>query len=467
MAIYFVCGIVLTMAIGLVMSLTNTNICNKIFILLYFLFGSVFKTFQMLTWKCRGISKPPPTQTARVLRIRCRLKISSIWVAKKINFFATHESFEDPNVILRLPTVSLYSVTKTEAIFVQCSKNDRELTSIHSFYYQAQFLHAIKMIILPISEFHRVAKLIKEPKSLLKGKSTEHKEDSHMSPIGDIIFVYSIGRCGSTLLQQMLDVIPRTLSLSEPDSYTALVGEKMSPKERQNLLYSITIFECKRLLNKDVDRLVLKFRSQCTPIAKIISQIFPDIHLIFMYRNPFPNILSFKRAFGESKMVKVYFSSPTFRKVMGGFIAQMFKDLSPKDIPMYQDHDFLNKVISNFDASLALSYVGNCSKYIELIQEKVPIIGVKYEILLKEPRRVFATLCRHIQVTLTKEDLQSMEKVMSQDSQSKSDISRSVKGITELSVESKKMIKYVLSFHPVLKHNEPVLQDTLCINPRE
>lgn len=410
--------------------------------------------FEEIIWKFKGISTPPANRTARVMAIKYRLKPEH-FPASRYDFFATHESFADPNIILRLPTVSLYAVTKTNAIFVQCSKSEHELVSINPFYHTAQYLYATKVIVLSINEFHRVAKLIGEARPFLKANATDYNGGNQKPPIGDVIFLYNIGRCGSTLLTNMFRILPRTISISEPDSYTNLLAIAGSMEEKQKLLYSTTIFESKRLFSKDIDRIIIKVRSQSTPQASIISKIFPNIHLLFMYRNPQPNILSFKRVFGDNLFVKFFFHKMT-RWSVDNLVDNFLDDIRPKDIPMYANNSFTDKIKSDFVSALAYSYVGNCAKYLELYSQGIPIKALKYETLLANPHSVFSELCEHIQANMSTERFQELDKIMRKDSQAGTGISRSKKG-KGLSLEEKKRVEYVLSFHPVFKQNVVIL----------
>lgn len=142
------------------------------------------------------------------------------------------------------------------ATFVECDP-DIDLSTAHAFYYSAQYQHARRVIRLPIDEFHKLAAAIGDP------------------PKGRVVYLYSTGRCGSTLLQQILSGFNGVYSISEPDSFTNVaVGEWVDPEERKRMLRSVTAFETTKVLlqspahyplKRSPKMLVLKFRSQCTP----------------------------------------------------------------------------------------------------------------------------------------------------------------------------------------------------------
>lgn len=100
------------------------------------------------------------------------------------------------------------------------------------------------------------------------------------------IFVFSIGRCGSTLLSAILRACGAH-SVSEPDLLTQLAVT--GPEEGRRMgkqLRSLLIESCiASLATQRGAPIAIKFRSQCNGIAREIAQIFPDGTYAVMMRD--------------------------------------------------------------------------------------------------------------------------------------------------------------------------------------
>jgi len=88
-------------------------------------------------------------------------------------------------------------VTDDEAIFVEALPGSELWRSRYSpFFTDAQFRHAIRIVRMPITSFHRLA---------------DQLGDSH-----NVTFISFIGRCGSTLVNQMFEQTGEVVTISEP-----------------------------------------------------------------------------------------------------------------------------------------------------------------------------------------------------------------------------------------------------------
>jgi len=116
-------------------------------------------------------------------------------------------------------------------VFVICDKGDAELTQIHPFYYAAQFKSATKLVVLPLAQFHKVGNELfphrvdrlysfrplaqvadwaglPTPLAQQKQAKAAFGASSGARAHGDVCFLYSTGRCGSTLLCNTLEGEP-------------------------------------------------------------------------------------------------------------------------------------------------------------------------------------------------------------------------------------------------------------------
>ena len=118
-----------------------------------------------------------------------------------------HNRFESPQYIFDNDHVSLITINEDNAIFGVSKHKDMHLWKFEhgSFMRAAQVLHCNQLIglLIPLNHFHRMAKEPGDPK-------------------GQLIFLAITGRCGSTPLSQMMQTTGKCISISEPDSTSAL-----------------------------------------------------------------------------------------------------------------------------------------------------------------------------------------------------------------------------------------------------
>jgi len=148
------------------------------------------------------------------------------------------------------------------------------------FLYEAQFLQARQVATIP---FERLD-------SIFNGVDKARPS-----------FVFSTGRCGSTLLSALL-AAAGARSVSEPDVLTQLAELPESDRARlspgaANLLVRACIGSIQAHCGDDV---VIKLRSQCSRIGTEIVQACPQAKIIFMLRGRHAWAMSRYRAFDES-----------------------------------------------------------------------------------------------------------------------------------------------------------------------
>jgi hypothetical protein len=148
------------------------------------------------------------------------------------------------------------------ALFTICPDNDD--LSEAPFFWQAQHQRASHIASIPFERLHEfLGTLPQRP-----------------------IFIFSIGRCGSTLLSALVRA-SGARSVSEPDLLTQLaltaVGERkrMSEALRQLLIKSCVA----SLAIQRTTPVAIKLRSQCNGIAREIAQVFPDGTYVVMMRD--------------------------------------------------------------------------------------------------------------------------------------------------------------------------------------
>jgi hypothetical protein len=104
-------------------------------------------------------------------------------------------------------------------------------------------------------------------------------------PPASLSFLFSTGRCGSTLASRILAQVPGVWSLSEPDSLTAIaLAHRHFPRaDMVALVRATTLWTCRPPF--PTETVIIKPRSEATLIAELCQAAFPQSHNLFMYRD--------------------------------------------------------------------------------------------------------------------------------------------------------------------------------------
>ena len=170
--------------------------------------------------------------------------------------------------LLKNPQITLYAFDDEgrNAVFVETPPGV-DLTAA-PFYYLAQKEHAGRVYTLPYKTFNDLARTLPDP---------EH-----------LILLYSVGRCGSTLLCKALDGLGGIVTLSEPDIYTHIAGMRPPDGSRDAELTELTggaaRFSCRNTTTGQNPVHILKFRSQCTEMADLFHEACPNAYSLFLAR---------------------------------------------------------------------------------------------------------------------------------------------------------------------------------------
>jgi len=153
-----------------------------------------------------------------------------------------------------------------KAMFVRTPENVD--LSKASFVSLTQFKEACQVLVMSLEDLAELAATVRTPTK--------------------IIFVFSIGRCGSTLTAKILDQAVGTWSLSEPDIYAglALTREEFSSDDVDLVISAGTRLLFAPASVKDYSTLSVKLRSQSLFQALDFHRWFPSAKFLFLYRDP-------------------------------------------------------------------------------------------------------------------------------------------------------------------------------------
>ena len=103
-----------------------------------------------------------------------------------------------------------------------------------------------------------------------------------------VTFVNMTGRCGSTLLSQMISRTPRTRTMSEPWSLVHIHGHfnqrLISMAEYKRLLRNVVRLLCKPEKRQNVEHVFIKTTMLMSPAFPMLKEMFPQAKFIFNTR---------------------------------------------------------------------------------------------------------------------------------------------------------------------------------------
>jgi hypothetical protein len=202
--------------------------------------------------------------------------------------------------------------------------------------------------------------------------------DSVIPPTG---FIFHMSRCGSTLVAQMLAALPENVVISEAPPIDSAVGAKGSDSEdgmrAEWLRWMVGAFARKR--NFAEQNFFIKFDSWNVLDLEFITDVFPDVPWIFLYRNPVEVIVSQMRQRG-SQMVP-------------GAMDTLLPGVSFTEEVQMPAEEYCARVLARFCSS-ALKYAGSKKALL-----------VNYDQL---PGAVAGGIGTHFGVTFTRDEIDRM-----------------------------------------------------------
>lgn len=229
-----------------------------------------------------------------------------------VKYIENHKfSFDD----LRRMTPYCFNPQNNKFYFVDTNKNHTKLP----FIYQAQFDSAEKVYLVDREVLGNLI-LRKEMKS---------------KPI----FVFSIGRCGSTLFSKLIGEMG-VCDISEPDVFTAMRQQSNQPYAKN--VVDLSVRSLSVFASESSGLFSIKFRSGVTNIANYFMELFPDAKFFFLTRDVEPWAKSFIQKFNANPEVLLgvlkegYQASQNFKKRNLDFHILKYEDFSVNPSVIYK-----------------------------------------------------------------------------------------------------------------------------------
>jgi hypothetical protein len=276
--------------------------------------------------------------------------------------------------------------------------------SIAPFCYQAQFEAATRLIAAPYVLAHPIAQRAS-------------------AQFDELVLLYSVGRCGSTLVSKLWQQLPDTYSLSEPDVFTdisKLREQRLLGDGEATQLLATTVRLAYRP-RRACTRFVLKFRARCIDLAELMHGVFPAAKLLFIYRNAFDCIDSYVRVFGDEPTDEATFLR-TFPRARGAG-GEPWHRLGRVGGPL-------------------VSWADGMKRYLAMQERGLALFAVRYEDLVNAPERSIAQLFRHCAAPALSGE--RISDVMARDPQAGTKVARNADGRRTLTEAERDIIRAVL-----------------------
>lgn len=315
-----------------------------------------------------------------------------------------------------------------QVVFVRVA-GDVDLTA-SPFYYHAQRRLAIKIYSLGFEQFYELAE--------------ELNDDAE-----NVGFLFSTGRCGSTLLLKLLQTSPQVIAISEPDIYTQVVVSDIQEDAATKILRSTTrvLSTIHRRRSPRASFVFIKLRSQCVYRGEVFRRADHRYQNLFLYRNAIDVVNSFY-ALPPGWIRAVLRRVPIDRWILSSPRAQ---SAISRLCPLLSDERFNDLPGSYFNICVLmwLSAMESASR-LQASHEPFFQTILRYEDLAAQRQDAVAPLFQQWRVE--RPNAEAIEDVFAKDSQRGSRIES--RGLQVLNQKDEEKLRAILAMHPQIRTPE-------------
>ena len=340
----------------------------------------------------------------------------------------------DPQMVVENRNWSLYTFdhAKERALFVELPEGTD--LSQAAFAYLDQHQLAQRVLSVPFSELDRLAAQIPEAETN--------------------VFIFSIGRCGSTLVSNILNQLDEVYCLSEPDAYSRLLKENFdarlrlnyTPEQVKNLIRVAT-----RLLFRPPDlatTYAVKFRSQSLFQADLFQAAFPDAKFIFLYRDAISwsnSVFQMTQKYGQSTVLTGDVRTQIWSILTASSDAAYLKpyvDVTAEKIPSEQ--------------TILPAWPFSMEEYSQQLARGVPYYALRYNELNSDRAASLTALLKHCGLPTAK--VATALEAFERDSQAGTHIAKAIE-VERLNETQKSTLRDILGRHPKFADPDTILPD--------
>lgn len=370
--------------------------------------------------------------TANLLTIKERKRPSPFLPADPNDFgFEMGESV-DPQILVSNPRITLYCLdhVNQQALFVENTPGVD--LSQAPFFYQVQYENAVNLYGVSYDTLHELAKDI----SL----------DGHR-----LIFVYSVGRAGSTLVGAALNAVDGVVGISEPDVFTQLVQFRDFGGSNKAEI-SALVNSCMKLQCKPTEQIpnpvawAVKFRSFSIELGDLLYEHFPNSKNIFLYRDLESWTQSAGRAFVEDV------DSVETRTMFQGFFSTL--------VPAIAKHVSENGPLLSMASLGAQAWLAVMERYLALHSNSVPFVAFRFDDIKAAREEAVKKIIEYC--NLSNVDMDAVYKSLERDSQAGSLISQEILAGRDFKLSDQHLadLAQALAAHPVIQDGHFVVPST-------
>ena len=243
-------------------------------------------------------------------------------------------------------------------------------------------------------------------------------------PVPRGILIFSIGRCGSTLLSHALNTVPGVWCLSEPDAFSTLILQHYHSRQRSGfpddqiirLIRACTRLQFRPPAGRQADVFAMKFRSQALFQADLYHRALPEAACVFLYRDALGwanSVYSMMRQYdfpdtltGPDRILAwSIFTAAADPAPLDGLI-----DLTAPEVPM--------------ELALGPAWSCNMAEYTRHLAAGVPFLALRYNEFNRDREASITRMLRHC--GLPEVHAASALQAFERDSQSGTHLSREV-----------------------------------------
>ena len=312
------------------------------------------------------------------------------------------------------------------------SPGDVYNTEKYPFFYHGAYKEATSKITVPITDFVEFI-------------------DEQPWPEVNLIFLWSVGRCGSTLLANLFTSFDGFVTISEPDDifmfmhYKEGMGDALCEKALKNSLkYHLIQVKARYPKTKCV---IIKPRSMCFwYIVKTPVEIQDKVTHIFMYRDTMPTLKSFVKSFGnflskmDSFMAKVF----DLKSMIQGTILPLEATIAniAEARTMLEDAAKIRAASNEMIGQMCYGGLPYLILLYKVLLSKGTfgdcLFAVKYERLIAEPVQQFELIAGRVksfEFTISDEERARLRHLSTKDSQANSSLSQKTLSSSKLEIE--------------------------------
>ncbi|HSI73522.1 MAG TPA: hypothetical protein VK934_10125 [Fimbriimonas sp.] len=319
-----------------------------------------------------------------------------------------------PEQLVEDQRFSLYcfDIEHKAALFVECP--DPEVVDNAAFYYQAQAEHAAAVVSVPLSLFHDLADGI---------------------PEREVVWIHSVGRCGSTLMSKVLGTLQGVKSISEPDDLTQLLHFDRA------IVPPLLASSVRWRGSGPQGTVAIKTRSEVLVLADLIADVFPDAKHLFLYRN------------GIAWMNTILRNWPPDMDLYDPLRTRQMAERWAETVPLIREYPGpLNAIQVRM-----LAWISCMEGYLQLVDRGLDTLPIRFEDLTADPKLVIHQAFEFLAVG--EPEPQLIQQVLAKDSQAGTIYDREErhKNRRHLTQEEEQYVKDIVSSRPRLMSPEMIM----------